>query len=213
LLKKFLRQLSLITIPFIGSILIRLIYWTTRRTFHLPKNIPEERCVIGFWHGDLLMQPFLYRNWQKDPKIAVMISDHFDGEILAQTMSYFGLETVRGSSRKGAARALIQAIKKVKDGYDLGLTPDGPKGPRFSVSEGIIAISQKTDCPIVLQNCVPDRYWQLGSWDKFVIPKPFCHIDFYCCEPFKVTGMDMEDAKKMIYDKLMEHELSSLNID
>ncbi|MDF1881947.1 lysophospholipid acyltransferase family protein [Sulfurimonas sp. MAG313] len=199
----------MVLIPFIGSLLIRLIYMTTKRTFHPPKNIPDEPCVIGFWHGDLLMQPFSYFHWKKDPKIAVMISDHFDGEILARTMSYFGLETVRGSSRKGAARALIQAIKKVKDGYDLGLTPDGPKGPRFSMSDGVVAISQKADCYIVLQTCVPDRYWQLGSWDKFVIPKPFSHIHFYCEEPFKVTGMDMEEAKQLIHDKLMKNSITT----
>ncbi|MFC2073883.1 lysophospholipid acyltransferase family protein [Campylobacterota bacterium] len=205
--KNLSRKLAFILVPFIGAILIRIIYFTTRRTFHVPDIIPDERCVIGFWHGDLLMQPFNYYNWRKDPRIAVMISDHFDGELLAKTMKYYGLETVRGSTRKGAARALMQAIKKVRDGYDLGLTPDGPKGPRFSVSEGIIAIAQKTDCPIILQNSVPDKYWQLGSWDRFVIPKPFCHIDFYCSEPFKVTGMEIEDAKQLIHDKLMQKSI------
>ncbi len=207
MLKKLSRRLAFILVPLLGALLIRIIYWTTRKTFHTPHNIPEERCVIGFWHGDLLMQPFSYRKWRKDPKIAVMISDHFDGELLAKTMRYFSLETVRGSSRKGAARVLLQAIKKVRDGYDLGLTPDGPKGPRFSVSEGIIAIAQKTGCPIILQNSVPDRYWQLGSWDKFIIPKPFCHIDFYCSEPFSVVDMGMEDAKKLIHDKLMQKSI------
>lgn len=203
MLKKLSRKLAFILLPFIGSVLIRVIYWTTRKTFHSPANIPQECCVIGFWHGDLLMQSFSYRNWRKKHKIAVMISEHFDGELLAKTMTYFGLETVRGSSRKGAARALLHAIKKVRDGYDLGLTPDGPKGPRFSVSNGIVAIAQKTDSPIVLQSCIPSRYWQLGSWDKFVIPKPFCHLEFYTSEPFKVTGMEMEEAKKLIHDKLM----------
>ncbi|HIC43769.1 MAG TPA: DUF374 domain-containing protein [Sulfurimonas sp.] len=205
--KKLGRKLTLILLPFIGSILIRLIYFTTRRTFHPPKNIPTEACIIGFWHGDLLMQPFSYFNWKKSPKIAVMISDHFDGELLAKTMEYFGLETVRGSSRKGAARVLIQAIKKVKDGYDLGLTPDGPKGPRFSMSDGIIAIAQKSKSSIIVQTSVPSSFWQLGSWDKFMIPKPFSHIDFYCSEPIKVTDMSMEDAKKLIYDKLMENTI------
>lgn len=194
-------------LPFIGAMMIRLIYLTTRKKFHPPVSVPQEPCVIGFWHGDLLMQPFVYRNWRKKGKIAVMISDHFDGELLTKTMRYFGLETVRGSTRKGAARALLQAIKKVREGYDLGLTPDGPKGPRFSVSEGIIAIAQKTDSPIILQNCVPQKYWQLGSWDRFVIPKPFCRIDFYCSEAFKVTGMQMEEAKQLIHDKLMNKSI------
>lgn len=207
LLKKISRSLASVVVPFIGSVLIKIIYYSSKKTFHPPKTVPQERCVIGFWHGDLLLQPLNYKNWRKDPKAVVMISEHFDGELIAKTMNYFGLGTIRGSSRSGAARVLMQAIKKVRDGYDLGITPDGPRGPRFSVTEGMIAISQKLDRPIVVQNCVPSRYWQLGSWDKFVIPKPFCHLEFYCSEPFKVTGMNMEDAKKLIYDKLMKHSV------
>lgn len=207
LFKRLSRRLAFIFLPFIGALLIRLIYLSARKRFHLPHTLPLEPCVIGFWHGDLLMQPFGYRRWRKKGKIAVMISDHFDGELLTKTMRYFGLETVRGSTRKGAARALLQAIKKVREGYDLGLTPDGPKGPRFSVSEGIVAIAQKTNSPIILQNCIPDRYWQLGSWDRFVVPKPFCRIDIYCSEAFWVTDMPMEEAKQLIHDKLMDKSI------
>ncbi len=194
-------------LPLIGAILIRLIYWTTRSTYHIPEGLPAERCVVGFWHGDLLLQPFVYKRWRKEPNVAVMISNHFDGELIAKTMGYFGFETVRGSTRKGAARVLMQAIKMVREGYDLGITPDGPKGPRFSVSEGIVAVAQKNDSYIVLQNSVPNRYWQLGSWDRFVIPRPFSHIHYYCSEPFKVTDLSMEEAKKLIHDRLMEHTL------
>ncbi len=186
---------------------MRLIYLTSKKTFHFPDNIPDERCVIGSWHGDLLMQPFSYRKWRKEPKAVIMISEHFDGELIAKTVGYFGLGTIRGSSRRGAARVLMQAIKKVKEGYDLGITPDGPKGPRFSVSEGIIVVAQKLDRPIVLLNCVPSRYWQLGSWDRFVVPKPFCHLEFYCSEPIRVTEMEMEAAKQLIHDKLMQKSI------
>jgi lysophospholipid acyltransferase (LPLAT)-like uncharacterized protein len=203
LLKKLLRSLASLIVPVVGAILIKIIYYTSKKSFHPPVNIPDEPCIIGFWHGDLLLGPLNYHHWRKDVKAVVMISDHFDGELIAKAMQYFGLGTIRGSTRKGAARVLMQGIRKLRDGYDLGITPDGPKGPRFSVSDGIVAIAQKTDSPIVLQNCVPSRYWQLGSWDKFVIPKPFCHLEFYCCEPFKVTDMEMEEAKKLIHDKLM----------
>jgi len=184
---------------------MRLIYITSKKTFHFPEHFPDERCVIGSWHGDLLMQPFSYNKWRNEPNATIMISEHFDGELIAKTVGYFGLDTIRGSTRRGAARVLLQAIKAVKKGADLGITPDGPKGPRFSVSDGIIVVAQKLDCPIVLQTCKPSKYWQLGSWDKFVVPKPFCHLEFYCSEPVRVTDMGMEDAKKLIYDKLMEH--------
>lgn len=186
---------------------MRLIYLTSKKTFHLPDNLPKDRCVIASWHGDLLMQPFLYNKWRKEPKSSIMISEHFDGELIAKTVGYFGMDTIRGSTRRGAARVLMQAIKLVKNGTDLGITPDGPKGPRFSVSDGIVVVAQKLDCYIVLQTCKPSKYWQLGSWDKFVVPKPFCHLEFFCSEPIKVTNMGMEDAKKLVYDKLMEHTI------
>lgn len=186
---------------------MRLIYLTSKKTFHFQGTVPKQRCIIGSWHGDLLMQPFSYKKMRKYPKAVIMISEHFDGELIAKTVAYFGLGTIRGSTRKGAARVLMQAIKKVKNGYDLGITPDGPKGPRFTVSDGIVIVAQKLDRPIILLNCVPSRYWQLDSWDKFVIPKPFCHLEFYCSEPFTVTDMEMEDAKKLIHDKLMQKSI------
>ena len=188
---------------------MRLIYLSSKKTFHFPQTLPDERCVIASWHGDLLMQPFVYRKWRKEPNAVIMISEHFDGEMIAKVVSYFGLGTIRGSTRRGAARVLLQAIKKVKkEGFDLGITPDGPKGPRFTVNDGIVVVAQKADVNIVLFNCVPTRYWQLGSWDKFMIPKPFGHLEFFIAEPFKVTGMEMQAAKSLIYDKLMEHTLS-----
>jgi len=203
-MKKFLRTIASFVVPFLGALLVKIIYFTSKKTFHPPQYIPEEACLIGFWHGDLLMGPFNYKNWRKDPKAVVMISEHFDGQLIAKTMRYFGLGTIRGSTRSGAARVLMQAIKKVRDGYDVGITPDGPKGPRFSVTEGIIVVAQKLDRPVVLQNCIPSRYWQLGSWDKFVIPKPFCHLEFFCSEPIMLTGLEMEEAKKLIHDTLMQ---------
>jgi len=207
LFKKHIRKVAAVIVPFVGSIFMRFIYMTSKKTFYFPDNFPTQRCVIGSWHGDLLMQPFAYRKWRKDANATIMISEHFDGELIANTVGYFGLDTIRGSSTRGAARVLLQAIKAVKNGADLGITPDGPKGPRFSVSEGIIVVAQKLDCPIILQTCRPSRYWQLGSWDKFVIPKPFCHLEFYCSEPLNVTKMGMEDAKKLVYDTLMEHSI------
>ena len=208
MLKKASRFLASTFLPFFAALFMRFIYITSKKTFHFPDNLPEDRCVIASWHGDLLMQPFVYRKWRKIPKSVIMISEHFDGEIIAKIVAYFGLETIRGSTRRGAARVLMQAIKKVKkEGYDLGITPDGPKGPRYKVSEGIVIVSQKADKNIVLFNCVPSSYWQAASWDKFVIPKPFSHLEFYVSEPFKVTDLSMEDAKKVIYDKLMENSL------
>jgi lysophospholipid acyltransferase (LPLAT)-like uncharacterized protein len=126
--------------------------------------------------------------------------------LISKTIKYFGLGTIAGSSNRNAARVLIQGIKTIKEGYDIGITPDGPKGPRHSVSDGAIVMAQKTKAKIVLVEIKPTKYWQLNSWDKFTIPKPFGKIDYYSTEPIDVFGMDIEDARKLIEEGLLKHE-------
>ncbi len=205
--KKILRALSLIFLPLIGSLLIRFIYLTSIKRFHLPENISNEPFIAALWHGDLLLQAFPYHKIRKTPRIKLIISDHFDGKIISKVMHFFSFDTIHGSSNRNAARVLIQAIKSLKNGYDIGMTPDGPKGPRREVADGIVVMSQKTKSDIVTFNCVPSSYWQLKSWDKFVIPKPFGELDFYVGEPFSVDGLSIEEAKKVVKERLLIHAI------
>jgi hypothetical protein len=203
--KRILRALALVVVPFVGMLLMRFIYLTNRKIFNLPENIPTEPVVFAFWHGDLLMQPYLYYQFRKIPKANVLISDHFDGSLISKTMEYFSLGTIAGSTNRNAAKVLIQAIKSLKEGYDIGITPDGPKGPRYSVGDGIVVMAQKTGAKVILYNCKPSSYWQLGSWDKFVIPKPFGTLEFFASEPIDLTGIAIEEAKKLIQERMMQH--------
>jgi lysophospholipid acyltransferase (LPLAT)-like uncharacterized protein len=205
--KRLLRALALWLIPPIGSLLIRLIYVTNRKRFHLPQNIPSEPVIFAFWHGDLLMQPYLYYRFRQIPKANVLISDHFDGQIIASIMRYFKLGTIHGSTTRGGAKVLIQGLKSLLEGYDIGITPDGPKGPRHEMSDGAIIMAQKRHTKIIVYSCVPSRYWQLPSWDRFVVPKPFGTLDFYASEPIDVSALGMEEAKAAVRAKLMEHAL------
>ena len=192
-------------LPPIGAFLIRFIYYTCKKEFHIPKSLPKDPFIVAFWHGNLLMQPYLYKKIRKNHKIAVMISEHFDGEIIAKTIKSFGFETVRGSSKKGAARVLLQAIRKLRDGYDIAITPDGPRGPIFSVADGIVALSQKEDVYIVPFYYKSSNFWQLNSWDRFLIPKPFSKLIFIAGEPFKVKGMEKEAAKNYIKNRMLKY--------
>lgn len=101
----------------------------------------------------------------------------------------------------------MNALKEIKEGNDVAITPDGPRGPRFSVANGIVAIAQKTKCQIVALNSQPSRYWQFNSWDKFMVPKPFGTIHFYVSEPFDVNDLEQEDAKNLIKEKLLENAM------
>lgn len=194
-------------IPFIGISVIRFIYLTNRKIFHLPADIPKEPIIFACWHGDLLMQPFFYFQFRKIPKLKVLISDHFDGVLISRIIKFLKFDTIAGSTNRNAAKVLIQAIKGIKEGYDIGITPDGPQGPRYFMSDGIVVMAQKTGSKVIVYNCRPTKYWQLGSWDRFVIPKPFGTLEFFACEPIDLSGYSLEDAKKLIHERLMEHAL------
>ena len=162
---------------------------------------------MACWHGELLMIPYAYTIFRKNPHVKLLISEHFDGNLIAKTLSFFKFETIRGSSTRGGAKALIQSIKELKNGYDLGITPDGPKGPRHEVADGIIVMAQKAKVGIVLVEIKPSSYWQVNSWDKFIIPKPFGRIDYYISDLIDISEMDMEEARNKIKNGLLKHEI------
>jgi len=206
LLKRTLRAIALILLPFIGSLFIRVLYFTNKKEFHSPKNITDKPVIFACWHGELLMLPYLYKFYRKKAHAKVLISPHFDGKLIAQTIKYFGLGTLAGSSDKNPARVLIQAIKTIKEGYDIGITPDGPKGPRHEVANGLIVMAQKTKAKIVVVRIKPTSFWQLNSWDKFIIPKPFGKLDFYSTAELDIMGMEIDDAKKFLREEFMQYE-------
>ncbi|MCD6432939.1 MAG: lysophospholipid acyltransferase family protein [Sulfurimonas sp.] len=206
MLKKVLRSLALILVPFIGSLVIRFLYFTNKKEFHSTESIGEEPTIFACWHGELLMLPYLYSHYRKTPHAKVLISSHFDGELISKTIKYFGLGTLAGSSNRNAARVLIQGIKTIKEGYDIGITPDGPKGPRHKVADGIIVMAQKTKAKIVLVEIKPTKYWQLNSWDRFTIPKPFGVLHYYSSSLIDVGGMELEEARTLIRGELLKHE-------
>jgi lysophospholipid acyltransferase (LPLAT)-like uncharacterized protein len=204
--KKLFRAIALIIVPFIASILIRFIYLTSKKVFHVPKIVEGEAAIFACWHGELLMLPYLYFYYRKPPHAKVLISSHFDGMLISKTIEYFGLGTIEGSSNRNATRVLMQAIRTLKDGYDIGITPDGPKGPRHEVADGVVVMAQKTGSKVVLVRIIPTKYWQLSSWDKFIIPKPFGTLNYYTTEPLDLSSLELQEAKKLIKEELQKHE-------
>ena len=202
-----LRQLALIFLPPIGALLIRLFYYSSRRKFHLPSSVPDEPIIVACWHGDLFYLPYLYLKLRNKPNAKVIISEHFDGQIIAKITNFFHISTIHGSTTRGGAKVLIKALRTLKEGTDLGITPDGPKGPRHEiVADGIVTLAQKANVKVITLSCVPNSYWQLKSWDRFSIPKPFTHLDFYAAEPLDLSGLSKEEAKKLIQERLLLHD-------
>lgn len=209
-LKKSIKTfIQLNIVPFILQLFVRFIFLTNKKRFHHPKgDFDDENFVVAFWHGDLLMQPLHYKTFKKNCLLKAIISEHRDGEAIRRVVKHLGILSFSGSSTRGGAKAMIGAIKALKNKEaDVAITPDGPKGPIYSVADGTVAIAQKTKTRIVTFSSIPTKYWQTKSWDKFIIPKPFGEIDFYISEPFSVEGLSMDEAKELIAKKLNENSL------
>lgn len=194
-------------LPYILYLIIKVIYFTNKKVFHHPIQKSDEALIFVAWHGDLLSQPMNYFHFRPKGIVKTMISQSKDGEIISKVYSLLGVESIRGSSSKGATKALISTIREITSGSDVALTPDGPRGPRFSIADGVIAIAQKSGAKVVVLNSKPSKYWQFNSWDRFVLPKPFGKIDFYLSEPFDISNLEFEEARSFIKDKMMQNAI------
>ncbi len=135
----------------------------------------DHRVIFALWHGELL--PLLWHH--RGQHIAIVISEHKDGEIIARIAHALGYHTVRGSTTRGGGRALIGLIRAIGDGYDGAVTPDGPRGPRHVFAPGTAVAAQRSGALIVPIRAKPSRAWRLKSWDQFVIPKPFARVEVH----------------------------------
>lgn len=127
-----------------------------------------KRVIIAFWHGRQLMMPLAYRG----RLASILISQHRDGEIIARIMQYFGFQAIRGSSTRGGPRAIRQLLKAWKNGEDLVVTPDGPKGPACKVQSGVIYLAKVTGLPILPLTfaCSKKKSFRVGINFRFPIP-------------------------------------------
>lgn len=203
--KKILNYIQVNIVPFLVSIIIRILFKTNKRVFHLPANVPKEPFILAIWHGELLMLSYAYKKIRPNSRLTGVISEHRDGETIKRVFGHFGIDAVRGSSTRGGAKALIAAITCIRNGIDIGITPDGPQGPRHQVADGIVAMAQKTNTKIITYSFQPSRYWQMKSWDKFVVPKPFGTIHFFVSEPFDIQNLSKEEAKLKIKSEMMKN--------
>ena len=205
-MKNFLRGVGQVVIPPLVYVIMRIIWYTTQKKFHFITSIGEEQHVCVTWHGELFMSPQAYRKIHKKHAASAIISIHFDGGLIAGTLKLLKIRSLRGSTKKGAKQVLLQAFKSIKSGEEVLITPDGPRGPRHSMSDGAVGIALKSKLPIFVMNYKASKYWQLGSWDKFVIPKPFSKIDFYI-QSLSLDGMKHEEAKAYLSKKMLEHTM------
>lgn len=179
----------------LGAQYVRLVWITGRWTIEgdaLPRQMWAEGkpFILAFWHGHLLMMP---KCWDLSKPMHMLISQHRDGQIIARVIGHFGLGTAAGSSTRGGSAALRQMLKALKAGEYVGITPDGPRGPRMRATAGIVNIARMSGAPILPCAYSTRRRKQLGSWDRFQVALPFSSGVILWGEPITVAK-DSDEA-------------------
>ena len=157
------------------SVLGSTLRWRMEDNSGVMARTPNKPVIFVFWHNRLLLLPYMFQKYWKprQRRTAVLVSASADGEKLARVLSRFDLMCVRGSTSRRAGEALRELARAAQDGYDIGITPDGPRGPRYRVQIGAISLAQLTGASIIPVSYILSRKITLKSWDAFMIPMPF----------------------------------------
>ena len=167
-----------------------------------------ENYIGALWHNRLLVFPLVLRRFFPERHGAALISASRDGDLLADAVRRFGYDVVRGSSSRLGASAILQLAQVLASGGDVVITPDGPRGPAYELGPGIIFLAQKSGAAVVPMNLEYSRCWRLGSWDRFIVPRPFAKVRVLINRPHRVkstvTPEEFESERLALQDAMME---------
>ncbi len=187
--------------------------WRIEDPAGLLVNTPRDPMIFAFWHNRIFLMPYLFRkHWstRQHDRVAVLVSASKDGEKLARVLSRFDLICVRGSSSRRGNAALRELTRLVQEGYDAGITPDGPRGPKYVVQEGVISLAQLTQAPIIPVSYMLSRKITFNSWDNFMVPLPFSRALLRIGAPLTVSR-DAEEPERENKRLELEGVLKSLS--
>lgn len=183
------------------------IYWLPAKFLSLLRHIMRTEIIDPYgviaaksppaitvtWHNRLLFFPAMFARWEREHTVAV-ISASRDGQYIADLVKQFGIESVRGSSSRKAVQVLHGAMRTIlrRKKY-VSFTPDGPRGPKYVMSRGPIHLASETGVKILPISVNYSSYWELGSWDRFQIPKPWAKITLRLGEPVTIPSNLTDD--------------------
>jgi hypothetical protein len=168
--------------------------------------IETEKYIFAFWHSRIVVISYLY----KGQGTAILVSSSKDGEIIARILQKQGHRTIRGSTSRHGARALARLVKVIRLENRPGVVvPDGPRGPRFQVQPGVIALAKKTGRAIVPITYSCKKAKVFSSWDRFILPCPFSKCIVMYGTPLFVPG-DIEANTQEVYRRRLEDELNRI---
>jgi hypothetical protein len=191
----------------LGAFVLRMLSYTLK--FDIV-NRPEDKmkCVYAFWHRNLLLM-LLHRIGSD---ACVVVSSSQDGELIAGPIEELGIKTARGSTTRQGSQAYRTILKMAKE-RQIGITPDGPRGPSKVIQQGVIHIAYMAKIPIIAVALDADKEWLFNSWDKFRFPKPFSKVTAIYGDPYYISSKDeievASDKLSGIFSNLEQHLLSN----
>ncbi len=192
---------------------LMLLKWTTRRRYLRAEELFSrwqrgEQVILAFWHNRMLMMPFAYRGVHA----CILNSAHRDGEIITRVIRRFGISAVRGSSSRGWLGGLRGMIEAHRQGYDLIVVPDGPRGPRLRAKAGAVQLAKATGAPIFPVTYAASKSLTVPSWDKLLIPLPFCCV-VYATGPALTVSANASSEELAVKRRELEERLSAITAE
>ena len=167
---------------------------------YMKKDVP---VAIVLWHNRLFLAAEIVRRYRQGRPAYALVSASQDGAWLTAFFSLAGMRTVRGSSSRLGREAATALVDVLKAGYDVGITPDGPRGPVYTLKPGSIIVARRTRAPMLLVGAEFESAWQLRSWDRFCIPRPFSRVRMRCEVIMSDQLTDRDAAATMIQARLL----------
>jgi len=198
----------------LGCILVRLLCATLRYRFEDQAKYfsgPFPRPVVALiWHNRLLAMPDAFRRYYRKRKgLVILTSASRDGAYLAEFVHCFGMRTVRGSSSRRGAAAFLDLVRSLEAGFDICITPDGPRGPRYKLGRGALMLAERCGVPLMPVSVEYSAYWRFNSWDGFAVPKPFSRVTVILLPMIEVgvnaSERAFDEKLKMVEAQMTEH--------
>ena len=195
--------------PRVAYAYILLLKATVRLEYH-NREVLEQlgdgpgpgQHILAFWHSRFVMMPY----GCIPKRIVALLSMHRDSRMLGDILERFGVTLALGSSTVGGAKGLREVLRKVREGYDVGIAPDGPRGPRRRIKPGVLTVARLTGLPIVAVGFSARPARRLASWDRTLVPYPFGRAVFHYGDPIRVPR-EAADAEQQRLQQLLEDEL------
>ncbi|MGJ8638860.1 MAG: lysophospholipid acyltransferase family protein [Opitutaceae bacterium] len=191
--------------------------WSRTLRFELNGDVqkmvdnPLGPSVFIAWHNRLFLIPEFYRRYFRQRKLANIISASSDGGWLSALFEYFDVKAIRGSRYGRGAQAFRELLAANEDGYDIGVTPDGSRGPMYDMKPGAVAVAYKTGAPLILMSFNFGRAWRLKSWDRFYLPMPFTTIRVQAVSYGSASELGTEDPK--VAAVMLKEQLDAITED